>query len=495
MSTLPVVHAPWQFLPGTQPSTDSTGLSSNHFAQSQNIRYVRGKPEKLGGWQTILFEEGDALDGKCRTLFGGLISGKARTVIGSNTQLHSLIGSAVDDITPDGLAAGNAEDNIIGTPGNGGGLYEWDGDSTSPATAVLNAPTQINYAFVLKNIVVTFGDSGVENRIKTSDIGDRTVWTATSENQVFEDELEDVERLISHVVIQGEALIFTENATLLMEYTGGALVWRFTMIDPGIGIIGPLARCASQGVAYWMGRDNFYMWSGGNVEVIPSNSGDISTGFKYVFENINTAQKSKCFVWFNEKFSEVWFHYPSANSNECDRVARVNTHDFTWSFDEMDRTAAEWPYAVFGQPRLVSSDNVAYRHELTNDAGGEAMEWLLKTPKRFTGPQLSTLTGLIPDSVQTGDDVIDNWGVLDSVLSLESSDIGTPVTVQVQAWEWPQSSKPLYDETFTVTQKTERISLQAKGRVFQYTLRGQAIGQAFQLGQWVEEMQAEGGRR
>jgi hypothetical protein len=151
--------------------------------------------------------------------------------------------------------------------------------------------------------------------------------------------------------------------TLLMEYTGGALVWRFTMIDPGIGIIGPLARCASQGVAYWMGRDNFYMWSGGNVEVIPSNSGDISTGFKYVFENINTAQKSKCFVWFNEKFSEVWFHYPSANSNECDRVARVNTHDFTWSFDEMDRTAAEWPYAVFGQPRLVSSDNVAYRHE------------------------------------------------------------------------------------------------------------------------------------
>jgi hypothetical protein len=178
MSTLPVVHAPWQFLPGTQPSTDSTGLSSNHFAQSQNIRYVRGKPEKLGGWQTILFEEGGALDGKCRTLFGGLISGKARTVIGSNTQLHSLIGSAVDDITPDGLAAGNADeiygqgygmgkygvglygmakvsttarrfpriwhldrfgDNIIGTPGNGGGLYEWDGDSTSPATAVLNA--------------------------------------------------------------------------------------------------------------------------------------------------------------------------------------------------------------------------------------------------------------------------------------------------------------------------------------------------------------------
>jgi hypothetical protein len=78
-------------------------------------------PKNWAGGRQSFLKRGDALDGKCRTLFGGLISGKARTVIGSNTQLHSLIGSAVDDITPDGLAAGNA-DEIYGQ-GYGMGKY------------------------------------------------------------------------------------------------------------------------------------------------------------------------------------------------------------------------------------------------------------------------------------------------------------------------------------------------------------------------------------
>lgn len=533
MSTYDAKQQEWAFSAGTQPSTDATALSTNHWTEGRNIRYVRGNPEKLGGWQKAIFEEGQEIDGVARSIFGGLISGKARTVIGTHTNLYSLIASSLEDITPEGLAAGNADeiygegygmglygvglygvskvstearrfpriwcldrfgDSIIGTPGNGEGIYEWGGDSTEPATLIPNAPTQVNYAFVFKNIIITFGEGGVENRIKTSDIGDKEQWTATPQNQVFEDELEDIERLISHVVIQGEALIFTENATLLMEYIGQPLIWRFTMIDPGIGIIGPLARCAAQGSAYWMGRDNFYMWSGGNVEVIPSNTHLISTGYKYVFDDINQAQKSKCFTWFNERFSEVWFHYPSADSNECNRVARVNTKDFTWSFDDMDRTAAEWPYALYGNPRLITSDGILYRHELTNDDAGEAMSWLLKSPARFTGANMATLTGIIPDSIQTGTDVLDNWGVLDTVYSLESDDIGTPITLQVQAWEFPQSRTLCYDKTFTITKNTDRVSLQAKGRVFQYTLRGQAIEQRFVLGKWIEEWQ-EAGRK
>ena len=534
MSTHAVKHQPWQFDGGVQPPTDATGLTTNHWVESTNIRFVRGRPEKLGGWQRVLFEVGDTLEGIARTIFGGMIAGKGRTAIGTHSHLYSLIGSALSDITPVGLTAGNVDeifgegygmgkygvglygvasvsdtarrfprawhldrfgDYIIGTPGNGSGLYEWDGDSTAPATLVTNAPALINYSFVFKNIVVTFGADGVENRVKSSDIGDKNTWTATAQNQAFEDDLEDVERLISHVVIQGEALIFTENATLLMEYTGAPLVWRFTMVDPGIGIIGPLARCAAQGTAYWMGRDNFYMWSGGNVEIVPSNSANICTGYKYVFENLNTAQKSKCFAWFNEKYSEVWFHYPSADSNECNRVARVNTRDYTWSFDDMDRTAAEWPYALYGNPRLITADGVMYRHELTSDAGGDAMPWSLKTPKRFTGQQTATLTGIIPDSLQTGNDVIANWGPMSTVLSLTSSDIGSPITVRVQAWEFPQSRNTTYDRTFTITQYSERISLQAKGRVFQYTLSGNATGQSFQMGQWVDEWKGPEGRK
>ena len=46
-------------------------------------------------------------------------------------------------------------------------------------------------------------------------------------------------------------------------------------------------------MGFWMGLDNFYMYGGGGVEIIPSNSGDQSTCLHYVFDDINWGQKIK----------------------------------------------------------------------------------------------------------------------------------------------------------------------------------------------------------
>lgn len=367
--------------------------------------------------------------------------------------------------------------DLIMTAGNQSGLYSWTGSNATAPALITNAPTAINYAFVSDNILITFGAGGTINRIFASDQGNMTNWTSSSTNQVFDYTINGAGQLTSHVSVNGQNLVFTSHQTYLFSYIGLPLVWQIQLLENNVGIIAPMARCAVQGTAYWMGQQNFYMWNGGNVQIIPANSQEQSTILNYVFQNINSAQLSKCFAWYNEQFSEVWFHYPSASSAECDRVARLCLLDMSWVPDTFDRTCAEYPNLTLGYPRLTDSSSILYEHEQGNDANGSAMQWQLTTNlrggsnifQRYQGmlPKDTTkLSSFIPDSTQTGD-----------------------ITVELMSYRFPQSSQTVNDNTYTVTPTTEIVPVQAAGRLWKYKLSGNQLGQEWMAGTWTEELQ------
>jgi hypothetical protein len=363
-------------------------------------------------------------------------------------------------------AAERFGDVILMTAGNQTGLYEWNGVTTAAPVLVTNAPTAINYAFVTNNIAVTFGAGGVENRIKTSDQGDRTNWTSSSTNQVFVDDIEGAGRLLSHVNVSGVNLIFTRSQSYTFRWIGGLAVFEIKPKDLNIGIISPMARVVVNGIAFWMGENNFYMWRGGNIEIMPANSQAQSTLLKYVFENINRSQLSKCFAWHNPKFNEIWFHYPSEGSNEPDRIARVNLHDFSWTPDTMNRTAAEYPNISLTYPRLINSTGMLYYHERGVDDDGAAMVWSLTSPDMVSGKNNATLVGLIPDSVQTG-----------------------TVTVNVAGRRYPQSTQPTATKTLEFEPDTEHVPYTSSARLWRYTFSGEEEGQNWTMGMWFEDLQ------
>lgn len=361
-------------------------------------------------------------------------------------------------------------DIVLTTAGGQTGLYEWDGDTDEAPVLVSGAPTAINYAFVSNNIVVTFGAGDVENRIKTSDQGDRTNWTSSSTNQVFVDDIEGAGRFISHVHLNGVNLIFTRQQTYTFRYIGLPAIWEIKMKDPAIGIISSMARVVVNGIAYWMGENNFYMWRGSNIEIIPSNSSKQTTLLKHVFENINRSQLSKCFAWHNEKYNEIWFHYPSQNSDEPDMVARLCLQDMSWWPDTFDRLCAEYPNITLQYPRLIDSDGVMYQHEFGNDDDGEAMQWSMTTADQIMGKNNAALVGVVPDSTQDG-----------------------TINVTIQARRFPQSSAYTFNDDFDVTSTTERIPCASSGRLWRYTFSGEELDQEFTLGQWFEEVQEGAG--
>lgn len=365
-------------------------------------------------------------------------------------------------------------DEIIMTPGNQGSLYQWDGDTDVAPVAISGAPAAINYTFVSDSIVVTFGAGGIENKIFASDQGDFTQWVASSENQVFEDIIENAGRFIGHIPVQGLNLIFTENQTRTMRYIGNPLVWEIKMLDPAIGMTAPLAGVCVNNVAYWMGHRNFYMWDGATVKVMPSNTDPQCTLLEYVFADFNIAQKSKVFCWYNADYNEIWWHYPSASSLDPDSVVRVGLDDYTWMPDTFERTAAEIPNALLGNPRLIYTDSndegTLYKHEYGLNADNLPMTWSLKTNLRnVMGKKTTTEVALIPDSIQTGN-----------------------ISIQVNNYQWPQSTQKTSDNTYTVTPTQPRIPILTNGRFCQYTFGSSDLDGYWQQGAWMEEVQAGG---
>lgn len=353
---------------------------------------------------------------------------------------------------------------IVMTPGNQTGLYQWDGDLTESPALVSGAPTAINYMFVSDNIVVTLGYQ-VGNEIFACDQGNITQWTASSTNQVFQDDIEGAGRFLSHVSVNGTNLLFTENQTYTFKYVGLPLIWDIDLLEPNIGIIAPMSRVVAEGVAYWQDDDNFYKWEGGNVQVSPSNSNYQSTIYNYVFGNLNTTQKSKSFCWYNKEFNEIWYHYLSSDSNEPNRISRQNIKEQTWCPDTMNRTAVEYPIISLVNPRLINVGTL-YKHELGTDDDSAPMEFRLKTNLRTGGKDTTTVVGIIPDSLQAGD-----------------------LDLTIHSQLWPQATATMKEDILTIAPDTTYVPYTVNGRFWDYEWMGAELGQTWQLGSWQEYAQ------
>lgn len=362
----------------------------------------------------------------------------------------------------------NYGDELITTPGNGSPVYRWGGVKDTAPTPVANAPTDVNYSFISDNTLITFGSDGVENRIAASDQGNITQWTSSSLNQVFRDDIEGAGRLLTHLPLRGSNIIFTEQKSYTFRKISlEAGVWEIKILDPNIGIIAPMARCTVRGIGFWMSSNNFHMYRGGNVETVPSNNPKVPncTALKYVFENLNYSQKSKIFGWYNPKFDEVWFNYPSASSNEPDSVIRVCLTDFTWSIDKLDRTAAEYPSIGAIYPRMTDLATNLYYHESGNDNDTVSLPWSAKSPFMTIDKGTTQLVSFIPDSTQTSN-----------------------INVNVQSRLFPQSTKLMYNKNYTVTPTYENMQDNVNGRYWDYTLSGDSLNQLFRMGLWQEEL-------
>lgn len=196
----------------------------------------------------------------------------------------------------------------------------------------------------------------------------------------------------------GQILIWTDLGLWLQQYIGMPYVFGFQPVAQNLSIIGPNAMINAASVVMWMDRGLFYSYTG-TVQELPCAVKD------YVFGNLNYTQAYKIYAGHNHAMAEVWWFYPSANSQENDSYVIYNYGEQVWSVGMMDRTAwldmgrANYPVATDRANSLI------YFHEYGDDANGQPLPaWIDSADiDADGGDHYLYLQRFVPDVVFRGD--------------------------------------------------------------------------------------------
>ncbi len=257
----------------------------------------------------------------------------------------------------------------------GGGVYYWvETDGTSVRAVALNSLSGSNQSPTLSNgvlisetdrhiIVLGANEYGSETQdqllVSWSSQEDALEWEARRDTTAGSYKLSSGSDIIAWSRSRQEILIWTDVALHSMAFTGPPYTFGFNLLAEDGTIIGPNAMAEALSSVFWMGLNEFRMYNG-SVSTLPCPVQS------YVFEDINFNQRYKVVAGTNNRYNEIWWFYPSADSDEINRYVLFNYIDNTWSIGSMDRTA--WYDQSFtGYPLAAGTDGLLYTHETGQD--------------------------------------------------------------------------------------------------------------------------------
>jgi hypothetical protein len=249
--------------------------------------------------------------------------------------------------------------NLVFAP-RGGAIYYWAADTTTSPTprgitlqkAAQNA-SYANYAYVpnitlaviasdVQRFVIAFGANPYTPGdpattfdpmlVRWSDQEDPYEWVPAVTNQAGEYRLQGGSTIVTARTSKQEILIWTDSALFSMQYLGPPYVWGFNQLMGNTSIISPNAIASVNNQTFWMGTDKFYVYNG-RVDTLPA------TLWQYVFNDINQAQVYQIVAGTNERYSEVWWMYPSLDSPVNNRYVVYNHLEQIWYYGNINRTA------------------------------------------------------------------------------------------------------------------------------------------------------------
>lgn len=327
--------------------------------------------------------------------------------------------------------------------------------------------------------------------VRWSDQENAFDWTQTATNQGGEQRLTNGSFIMTAKKTRQEILIWTDAALYSMQYLGPPYVWGFQLLMDNISIMSPNASIVINNVAYWMGTDKFYSYSG-RVETLPCALR------QYIFNDLSYDQRFQTVCGSNEGYNEVWWFYVSntevalaaqeSRDPKPDRYVVYNHLEGLWYYGNMRRTF--WLDSPILSSPLAAQDLDAPNTLLFHETGTDDAS--TSSPQPFTayiqssdfdigdGHNFGFIWRMIPDVSFTGS----NSGNPQVEFMLKprnysGSPYGTTSDNEVV-------SAQTYSEivkSYTVQQYTPQVYTRVRGR--QMALRIESSGQvgvAWQLG-------------
>lgn len=145
--------------------------------------------------------------------------------------------------------------------------------------------------------------------------------------------------IVDGLQLRDSFMIYKENSIWRMDFVGGQYVMKFTKV---LGNSGALNRNCIVEV------DGFHVVLTGQDIIV--HDGQTATSVldkqtrRFLFQNIDSTNVGKCFVFKNTFFNEVFICYPSPSSSVCDKAVVWNYKDKTVTF----RSLPNVNHASFG---------------------------------------------------------------------------------------------------------------------------------------------------
>jgi hypothetical protein len=430
MALIPIQIPPGVYRNGTELQ------SAGRWFDANLVRWFEGTIRPMGGWRK---RSSSAVTGKAR----GILSWEDNTgspwvAVGTQSRLFAYrVNGTLAEITPTGLTAGEVDavaktgygyagygmqpygverinlaavtpattwaldtwgEYLIACSSADGKIYEWQLDFSTPTLAaqVANSPEDCQSVMVTaERFIFALGADGNPRKVAWCDQEDNTDWTPTTLNQAGDFELVTTGSLMAGKRVRGINIFWTDDDCHSAQYIGQPFIYSFERIGSGCGLIGKQAvTIVADTSAFWMSKGGFWMYDG----VVKPLQSDVSD---YVFRNMNSSQSSKVFAMHNPKYGEVWWLYPSAESNEVDSYVLYNYREGHWNIGQLSRTCGTGAGA-FDKPLMVGVDGFLYEHEigLINTSGDIYAE---SGPVQIAaGDNIISVREVIPDELNQG---------------------------------------------------------------------------------------------
>ena len=291
----------------------------------------------------------------------------------------------------------NWGENLVACSVADGRIFQWELDTLSAATAVSNAPINNLAVHVTgERFLMALGAGGNPRLVKWSDREDNTTWAAAATNEAGDLELQTAGQIMCGVRVRGQSLILTDQDAHTATYHGPPFVYGFEKVGQSCGVTSRKAVAVVDAGAFWMGSRSFFAFSGGAVEALPCDVSD------YVFDDINRSQLSLVHAVHMAEFGEIWWHYPSGSSNECDKYVVFDYAERHWTIGAMERTSGI-ARGVFKYPLWADASGNVYEHEVGLDYEDAAIFAESGPISLGSGDQVMKVTKIIPDELTQGD--------------------------------------------------------------------------------------------
>jgi hypothetical protein len=341
---------------------------------------------------------------------------------------------------------------LLSCPENGPIYQWWDDNGLMSAQVVKQAPFFNGGIFVSQpqQILVAWRSvqsTGVQDPliVRWSNSLDYTVWDVTPQTTAGSFHIPTGSVIQGGIQAPTYGVIWTDIDCWIMQWVGGDVIFNFTRVGSGCGLIGKHAAGTLSGSVYWCGFNNFYTIGGSGVQALPC------TVWDYIFQNIDRKNQGKVACGINTSFNEITWFFPSLMGNgENDSYVKVHIEgqEYEWDYGLMPRTAwVDW--SILGGPLATDPAGNGWQHETSNTWSG-VLHPFFRTGwwAIAEGNELSFVDWIHPDF---------NWG-------LYSGTKDATMQITIYAADYPGDPQQVFGP-YSVTQATPYINTRIRARL------------------------------